>query len=239
MPTQYNKNDILEMCEDAMKNPALFYTQKLVNYQGICPDARIPYTEIIAEYLIDHLATYTAGLPTLRRSGFYYTAAHQGKYDPNSPRVEEITAMKMFNHCREGGRYDKIGRILDYQVPLKNKRSDQVGKIDLLAYDSHVLRILELKKPGAEAETMLRCVLEGYTYLRTVDTAKLIDDFNRGVPDLHLPEDTPVKASPFVFENSRPYRDYFSECPKLKQLMELLDSLPFFIREISGGYEVF
>ena len=68
MPTQYNKNDILEMCEDAMKNPALFYTQKLVNYQGICPDARIPYTEIIAEYLIDHLATYTAGLPTLRRS---------------------------------------------------------------------------------------------------------------------------------------------------------------------------
>lgn len=147
--------------------------------------------------------------------------------------------MKMFIHCREGGRYDKIGRILDYQVPLKNKRSDPVGKIDLLVWDGQVLRILELKKPGAEDETMLRCVLEGYTYLRTVDTAKLIEDFNKGIPDLHLPENTPVKASPFVFENSRPYRDYASECPQLKKLMALLDSEPFFIREVSGGYEVF
>lgn len=239
MPKQYDQKAILEMCADAMKNPALFYAQELVKYKGICPDAGVPYTEIIAEYLIVHLAAWTAGIPTLRRGGLYYTAAHQGKHDPSSPRVEEITAMKMFIHCREGGRYDKIGRILDYQVPLKNKRSDPVGKIDLLVWDGQVLRILELKKPGAEDETMLRCVLEGYTYLRTVDTAKLIEDFNKGIPDLHLPENTPVKASPFVFENSRPYRDYASECPQLKKLMALLDSEPFFIREVSGGYEVF
>lgn len=147
--------------------------------------------------------------------------------------------MKLFNHCKAGGRYAKIGRVLEYQVPLKNKRSDQAGKIDLLAWDGHVLRILELKKPGAESETMLRCVLEGDAYLRTVDTAKLIEDFNQGIQDLHLPEDTPVKASPFVFENSRPERDYHSECPQLKKLMALLDSEPFFLREVPGGYEVF
>lgn len=86
---------------------------------------------------------------------------------------------------------------------------------------------------------MLRCVLEGDAYLRTVDTAKLIANFNQGIPDLHLPEDTPVKASPFVFENSRPERDYHSECPQLKKLMALLDSEPFFLREVPGGYEVF
>lgn len=50
------------MCADAMKNPALFYTQNLVNYQGICSDAQVPYTEIIAEFLIDHLPEFTDGI---------------------------------------------------------------------------------------------------------------------------------------------------------------------------------
>ena len=139
--------------------------------------------------------------------------------------------MKMFNACKSGAQYAKVGKILDYQVPLKNKRSDQAGKIDLLAYDGNVLRVLELKKPDTQ-ETMLCCVLEGYTYLRTADTRKLIADFD-------IPAGTPVKASPFVFENSLPYQEYFAERPKLKQLMGLLDSQPFFIREVSGGFEVF
>ena len=238
MPKQYDKQTVLAQCDAAMQTPSLFYTRQLVKYLGICPDAQVPYTEIIAEYLIEHLAAYTAGFSTLRRDGSYYPG-HLGNYDPHSSRIEEITAMKLFNHCKAGGQYAKIGRVLEYQVPLKNKRSDQAGKIDLLAWDGHVLRILELKKPGVEKETMLRCVLEGDAYLRTVDTAKLIANFNQGIPDLHLPEDTPVKASPFVFENSRPERDYHSECPQLKKLMALLDSEPFFLREVPGGYEVF
>ena len=48
MSIRYNKDKVLEMCDEAIRNPALFYAQKLVNYQGICPDAQIPYTEIIA-----------------------------------------------------------------------------------------------------------------------------------------------------------------------------------------------
>lgn len=139
--------------------------------------------------------------------------------------------MKMFNFCQTGEQYVKVGKILDYQVPLKNKQSDQAGKIDLLAYDGSILRVLELKKPDTQ-ETMLRCVLEGYTYLRTVDTVKLTADFD-------ILADTPVKASPFVFENSLPHQEYLDERPNLKKLMELLDSEPFFIREVSGGYEVF
>lgn len=127
---------------------------------------------------------------------------------------------------------------MDYQTPLKNKSSDQAGKIDLLAYDGSVLRILELKKPDTP-ETMLRCVLEGYTYLRTVDTAKLIDDFNEGISGLTIQKNTPVEASPFVFENSLPYKEYFSKRLSLIKLMKQLDSHPFFIREVSGGYEVF
>lgn len=231
MPIQYDKKAVLEMCEHAMKNPALFYAQNLVNYRGICSDAQVPYTEIIAEFLIDHLPQFTNGITQIHRKASYCTPTHKGGFAPCSNLTEELIAMKMFNACKSGARYAKIGKILDYQVPLNNKRSDQAGKIDLLAYDKNVLRVLELKKPDTQ-ETMLRCVLEGYTYLRTADTRTLIADFG-------IPAGTPVKASPFVFENSLPYQEYLAERPKLKQLMRLLDSHPFFIREVSGGYEVF
>ncbi len=231
MPRQYDKKAILKKCAYAMKNPASFYTKDLVNYKGICSDAQVPYTEIIAEFLIDHLQEFTDGIPQIHRAASYRTPTHKGECDPNSNRNEEVIAIKMFNACKGGVQYAKVGTILDYQVPLKNKRSDQAGKIDLLAYDGNVLRVLELKKPDTQ-ETMLRCVLEGYTYLRTADTKRLIADFG-------IRAGKPVKASPFIFENSLPYQEYLAERPKLKQLMRLLDSQPFFIREASGGYEVF
>ncbi len=237
MPVQYSRNTVLEMCAEAMRDPALFYTQNLVNYQGVCPDAQVPYTEIVAEYLNDHFSEFIAGIPQIRRSTSYWTPTHRGEFDPNSNRTEELTAMKMFRFCECGGQYAKIGKILDYQVPLKNKRSDQAGKIDLLAYDGKTLRMLELKKADTQ-ETMLRCVLEGYTYLRTADTEKLIADFNEG-KEMRMSADTLVKASPFVFENSLPYQEYLAGRPNLKKLMERLDSEPFFIRECAGSYEVF
>lgn len=233
--SQYNENTILNMCEDAMENPALFYTQNFVNYKGICPDAQDYYTEVIAKYLINHLSTFSNGIPQIKRRSSYYTQSHKGEYNPNSNRKEEITAIKIFSS--NGNQYEKIGKILDYQIPLKDKQNDHVGKIDLLAYDGNVLHVLELKVPKKSEETMLRCVLEGYTYLQTVDTAKLIADFNSGC-NLDIPTDTPVKASPFVFENSLPYHEYFENRPNLKELMKRLNSEPFFIREISGGYEV-
>ena len=124
MPIQYDKKAVLEMCADAMKNPALFYAQNLVNYQGICPDAQVPYTEIIAEFLIEHLPKFTNGITPIHRKTSYYTPTHNGEFNPDSNRTEELTAMKMFNACKSGAQYAKVGKILDYQVPLKNKRSD-------------------------------------------------------------------------------------------------------------------
>lgn len=67
MAIKYNKKDVLKMCEKAIKNPALFYTQKFVNYQGICPDAHVPYTEINAEFLIDHLSEFQGGIGIIHR----------------------------------------------------------------------------------------------------------------------------------------------------------------------------
>ena len=237
MAKQYNKSDIKIKCGEALKNPSLFYAQGFVNYRGICPDAGIPYTEVVAEYLCDHLEGYSAGIQKSRRKTSYCTPTHDGSFNPASNREEEIIAMKMYCYSKDGGQYAHIGRILDYQTPLKDKQKDKAGKIDLLAFNGTALRILELKKPNT-GETMLRCVLEGFTYLRTLDAEKLIADFNKDGMDISIPENAIMKSSAFVFENSRPHKEYLRDCPNLKKLMQLLDSKPFFIRTTQKGFEV-
>lgn len=231
MPKQYDKQTILEMCDQAIQRPASFYSQDFINYRGICTDVQIPYTEIIAEYLIDHLPAFTSGIPTIHRTASYRTPTHKGKKNLVSNRTEEHIAIDLFNFSQANGCYEKIGKILDYQIPLKNTLHDSAGKVDLIAYDGNTLHLLELKKTDT-SETMLRCLLEIYTYLLTVDTAKLLADFD-------LSPDTAIKASPFVFENSLPYQEYFDERPNLKKLIHLLDCEPLFLRKVSDRYEVF
>lgn len=122
------------------------------------------------------------------------------------------------------------GRVLDYQTPLKGRRADHAGKIDLLAYDGRAVRILELKAPDS-TETMLRCVLEGETYRRTVDAEKLLADFG-------LPPATPVRASPLVFYGGVQWQEMQEDRPCLKQLMARLDSRPLYIKEVQNHYTV-
>lgn len=144
------------------------------------------------------------------------------------------------SYCKDGQEYRTIGRILNYQIPLKNKRTDPVGKIDLIAYNhnDNTSRLLELKRQDTQ-ETMLRCVLEAYTYLRSVDVGKLIHDFNTGAGQ-NIPPDAHILACPLVYENSLPHREYLDleHRPHLRQLMKHLDSVPVIYRETADGHEI-
>ena len=127
--------------------------------------------------------------------------------------------MKLFELSQNQGKvFDIIGKIIDYQTPLKDIQTDKAGKIDLLAYNENeeekTLRILELKKPDSE-ETMLRCVLEAYTYLKVVDKDKLLKDFG-------LPENTKIKACPFVFYGKEQYKEMQEDRKNLKDLIKEL-----------------
>ena len=183
-------------------------------------------------HICEHSDSFIDGIQPITRKASYKTESHLGQYNPNSRRTEEITAMKMFNFCKEGGRYDSIGKIIDYQTPLKNVSSDEAGKIDLLAYDGACLRLLELKKPVTK-ETMLRCLMEGFTYLETVDQKKLLQNFD-------LPPDTKIVACPLVFvgEQSNPYQEMQEERPQLRRLMDLLNSKPYYIRQTNDTFTV-
>ena len=226
----YTRNQIEEMCRSAMACPHTFYCEKFVNYRGKTTDTGEYYTEVVAQFVSDNMKSFLRGIVTITRESNYRIDTHDGVFDPDSVREEEITAMKLFNACKSGDMIAHIGTIIDYQTPLKSKRTDDAGKVDLLACDGNYLRLLELKKEASD-ETMLRCVLEGFTYLWTVDEEKLLQDFD-------LPVHTVVKACPFVFAGSVQHREYREERPWLKKLMAQLDSVPFFLRETSEGYRV-
>lgn len=228
MANGYTREDILNECKSVA--PSLLYKQKFINYRGKTADTDEYYTEVAAEYVCDNFALFDSEIKTITREANYKTPTHDGKYNPNSNRDEEIIAMQMYRK-----EYDHIGKVIDYQTPLKNKQADEAGKLDLLAFDGKTLRILELKKPDSD-ETMLRCVLEGYTYIKIVNTEKLISNFE-------LNDVKRVVACPFVFAEtgSVPYEEYcdLDNRPQLKRLMKILNSVPYFITGRDGSFKVY
>jgi hypothetical protein len=123
-----------------------------------------------------------------------------------------------------------VGKIIDYQTPLKNVRTDEAGKIDLLMQDDTTLWILELKVPNSE-ESLLRCILEGYTYEKVVDHSKLNKDFEIDPP-------LEVKSAPLIFKDSLQHMQLHEDRPELKRLLQRLNQEIFIVSDQSGEYEV-
>lgn len=230
----YSKDEIIKKLEVAKSEMWKFYSQDFVNYRGKTSDKeRDYYTEIIAKWLLDNIELFN-DIKMISRENSYKVDSHDGKNkDNDSNREEEKIAMKLFHSSQNQGKvFDIIGKIIDYQTPLKNVQTDKAGKIDLLAYNENekTLRILELKKPDSK-ETMLRCVLEAYTYLKIVDKAKLLKDFG-------LPENTKIKACPFVFYGKEQYKEMQKNKENLGELIKKLDIEIIYLKEENGEYSI-
>jgi len=230
----YSKDEIIKKLEVAKSEMWKFYSQDFVNYRGKTSDKEgYYYTEIIAKWLLNNIELFN-DIKMISRENSYKMDSHDGKIkNEKSGREEEIIGMKLFDFSQNQGKvFDIIGKIIDYQTPLKDIQTDKAGKIDLLAYNENekTLRILELKKPDSK-ETMLRCVLEAYTYLKVVDKAKLLKDFG-------LPENTKIKACPFVFYEKEQYREMQQDKENLKDLIKKLEIEVIYLKEEKGEYNV-
>lgn len=229
----YSKNEIIKIMKEAKSDIKNFYKKEFVNYLGVTSDTKEYYTEIIAEWLLDNFYLFDT-IKMISRESSYKVDSHNGIIkDENSNREEEKIAMELFDYSQNKGvTFDIIGKIIDYQTPLKNVQKDDVGKIDLLAYNEKekTLKILELKKPDSK-ETMLRCVLEAYTYLKIVDKDKLLKDFG-------LPKDTILKTCPFVFVDGEQYKEIQEDRKYLKELMKNLDIEPIYLKGEGVEYKV-
>ena len=131
----YTKDEIRTQCEKAFRNKSTFYKSNFINYRGETTDTSEYYTEVVAEFLCEHISDYVNGIKRISRKSSYKTEGHDGVFDSGSNREEEKIAMQVFTQSREIGGFDFIGEILDYQTPLKSTADDEAWKIDLLAFD--------------------------------------------------------------------------------------------------------
>ena len=99
-----------------------------------------------------------------------------------SNRYEEQIADAIYNASRFGyaDRVSKlnIGKVIDYQVPLsvKGQNNAGLGDIDLLAKYKNELMLIELKRPTSD-ESLLKCVLEAYSYAKLINRDKFCDSY--------------------------------------------------------------
>ena len=226
MANGYKKDEIINKLEN-LKDISTLYKEDFINYRGDTTDTKEKYTEVVSEWLLNNIDLLYK-IKKITRQSSYKVDTHDGKYTPRPNPSEEIIAMYIFNQ----GSLNILGKILDYQTPLKNEQKNKAGKIDIVSYnrDIKTVYLLELKKEDSKEdekkdkkETMLRCVLEIFTYFKTLDKDKFLEDFN-------LPKDTKIKASPLVFFNSSQHKEMIEGDNKfLKQLMDKLDIEPFYI----------
>lgn len=219
MAKGYKKDEIINKLEN-LKDISTLYKEDFINYRGDTTDTKEKYTEVIAEWLIKNFNLFD-NIKKITRQSSYKVDTHDGKHNnQNSNRLEEIMAIEIFNQKS----LNILGEVIDYQTPLKDKLEDEAGKIDIISYDkdNKIVYLLELKREDSK-ETMLRCVLEIFTYYKTLDKDKFLEDFN-------LPKDTKIKASPLVFFNGSQYKEMVEGDNKyLKDLIKKLEIELFYI----------
>lgn len=219
MAKGYIRDEIINKLEN-LKDISTLYKEDFINYRGDTIDTKEKYTEVIAEWLLNNIDLLYK-IKKITRLSSYKVDTHDGKHNnQNSNRLEEIMAIEIFNQKS----LNILGEVIDYQTPLKDKLEDEAGKIDIISYDkdNKIVYLLELKREDSK-ETMLRCVLEIFTYSKTLDKDKFLEDFN-------LPKDTKIKASPLVFFNGSQHKEMVEGDNKyLKELIKKLEIELFYI----------
>ena len=176
--------------EYLVKFVANFYKAPIVNYKGYINGSKNLYSEIIAKTLVsEDLVKEWDKLKPVRPNHFDTDHTPTQNELSITNRKEEILAKLLFYQ----GEVKDLGYIFDYQTPLKKTKDDSYGKIDLLGYNSKdkCYSIIELKyRPSGSEETLLRCVLEAYTYYKLFDLNQIesAQDHN-GITELRALKD--------------------------------------------------
>lgn len=227
----YYREDVLNMLEKAIENISTFYTEKCLNYRGKCKDTKEDYEDIATAFVLNKLKQFE-NINLVNRQQSYKMPDHE-ELIPDSEKIDELKkgeiqreeewlAKSMYDKI-----YENLGKIIDFQVPIKAVCDDTAGKIDLLAYaeKENVLYVLELKKSDSK-ETLLRCIMEIYTYYKQINGDKLLKDYS-------LSEDCTIVPAVLIYKET-PAADKVSSSLSQK-LIKALGVSVFMITEAEKG----
>jgi len=228
MSRVYSENTIREMIKKALKtNPLFIYQENFLNYKGRTKDSQKYYSEVIANELVEnyHQLTQLGKDVSIRRTRSF-NAYHNGipNVDARIERFEylkfseKLLAIALFNSNKNYC----FGKIIDYQVPLKEKQSDKFGEIDLVAQKDCSLKLIELKIKGGNEETLLRALLEVYTYYKLINNS--LDKF---IKDFQLENGKRLFFQPAILSDrtslSGETMEAIDDCPNMKRLVSKIN----------------
>lgn len=113
---------------------------------------------------------------------------------------------------------DIFGQLIDYEVPLKNKRNDGTGNIDFISMKNGKLWMVEIKKYTSD-ESILKALLEIQSYYQIVDKEKLIKDYKK---DLNLNDNIEIEKVVAVFDRTEASNQY-RENEKVKAFAKMFN----------------
>ena len=205
----YSKAETMEVFAKAFENPQSLYQSDCINWKGRAKDTHEYYSEIIAGGMMSSYKINQTDIIT--RSKSYNPERISGRKIKVSNRVEELFAKALKKR-----KLRQLGTVLDFQVPLKNKRSDKAGKIDLVSEKGNSVYLIELKGPLNRNDTLLRAILEIWTYSKRVDEKKLLSDLGQAGKRL--------QAAVLIFPGTLAAEEALrmKEMPNLKKLVKFL-----------------
>lgn len=133
----------------------------------------------------------------------------------------------------KGESFNFIGKIVDYQVPLKHKHSQEcsgLGKVDLLSQNGSVAYLLEVKTRG-NTEAPLRAIMEIYTYWKQLGGNECRNFLDHSA----LCNATVLKKAIVLFEGSRMHKKLMESGDELGALMRELEVECFFAKSTTDG----
>ncbi len=215
--------DTVEVLECELKNAKKLYNSRCINWKGKTLDSKEYYTEVISRELLKAEKLVLLGKIDQINRVNYNVDTHDGKHNGNTNRDEEIFAMRL-----KGKKLEKLGLVIEYQVPLKEKRSDDAGKIDLVTSANKSVYIVELKYIGNK-ETLLRAILEIWTYYKQLNKVNFLKSFKL----LKKNKTNDIRKAVLLSEDCNAYNvaKELSNRPELKQLAKALDVVIFLLEK--------
>jgi len=228
-------NQLDELKDEAL---AMVYANPLIEQE--CIEGRADIRRKLLKWTTGHLPIIVEAICTYRKkrvNNLYpnpYNHARWGEHlkggkyanDTKATYEKHIARGLFFWQCKNDytriplhGKYStrSIGTIQDYEVPLfYTGKKDGGRKIDLVSTrpGPDELIILELKN-NRSTETILRCLLEAFTYSLLIDRARAKESFG-------VSQKAKVIICPLIFQGTAPYNDLLFNIDQDAQLFDPL-----------------
>ena len=153
----------------------------------------------------------------ITRKESYYINRPLKKEGEKTNRKEEWLVIDLYenNLNMTQAAKNKFGKITNYQVPLKNKKSDKgAGKLDFVGLVNDEFYIAEIKITNSN-ESILKAILEIQTYYQIVNKEKLLSDFK-------YPKNTRIKKKVVIASGTKASKQ-FLENELIKDLTKKLN----------------